>query len=278
MRALSGAALAAALIISAPSVQAQDTRPTDLRAKDAVHDCRNLGELIALVGERTQKVFLFSERVRGVKIHMEGRSAIAEDALYDVFQSILELNGFALATIARGTPAEVIKVVDARSMRSYPAQSFSAEDLRAGTAQLPNAEEMVTVTYKLRSSRARIVSNAMRPLLDPNKGGQIIGIDGAEVIVLSDYAPNVSRLIRVIAIMDQPSPDSETAEVVDCKHGNGVELAALVNGLKPEQGGWVRARALSTGGAIALVGPARQVTLARALIENLDRPTPGEKK
>ena len=118
----------------------------------------------------------------------------------------------------------------------------------------------------------------MRPLLDPNKGGQIIGIAGAEVVVLSDYAPNVRRLLRVIELMDQPSPDAETAEVVDCKHGNGVELAALVNGLKPDTGGWVRARALRTGAAIALVGPARQVKLARALIENLDRPAPKKKK
>jgi hypothetical protein len=49
-----------------------------------------------------------------------------------------------------------------------------------------------------------------------------------------------------------------------------------VNALRAEKRQWVRARSLSTGVAIALVGPARQVKLARAIIESLDRP--GEKK
>jgi type II secretory pathway component GspD/PulD (secretin) len=208
MRALIGAATLAALCVTGPFVQAQDRLPAAIAAKDSIHDCKTLGELIALVGERTKKVFLFNERVQGVKVHLEGRRDVANAELYDVFQSILELNGLALATIARGTPAEVVKVVDARNMRRYAATSFNAEDLRSGKAQLPVAEEMVTVTYKLGATRARSVANALRPLLDPNRGGQIIGIDGAEVLVLSDYAPNVRRLMGVIELMDHPSPET----------------------------------------------------------------------
>jgi general secretion pathway protein D len=220
-------ALAGALL-GAAAAPAAAQNPPEVEDGTVINvDGAPLGDLIEIVARRTNKVFLFAERVKAVKIYSKGSRKIPNESRYDFFQSSLELNQFALATIGKGTPAEIVKVVDARNMRRYSSQSIGADEIKSGKVTLPTGEEVVTVTYNLRWSAAREVSNALRPLLDPNQGGQIIGIDKVEVLVMTDYAPNIKRLLRVIELMDQPGPQLEY-EVIPLRFADPDDLVGKI--------------------------------------------------
>ncbi|MCI0339952.1 MAG: type II secretion system secretin GspD [Planctomycetales bacterium] len=214
---------------------AQEPAPVAGAAQDVVGlnlDGAPLEDMIDLVAHHSQKIFLFQDRLKQVKIYSKGRRLFPAKHLFSVFQSILELNGFALATIAEGTPAEVIKVVESRNMRRYPMKTFDHKELTAARAKneelMPTDEAMITMTYGLQYSSAREVSNALRPLSDPNAGGQIIGIDKVEVLVITDYAPNVQRLERVIELMDVPGPQLKW-EVVPLLYANPDDLVSKIS-------------------------------------------------
>ncbi len=212
-----------------PPAGAAGARPDDVGLN---LDGAPLEDMIDLVAHHSQKIFLFQDRLKQVKIYSKGRRLFPAKHLFSVFQSILELNGFALATIAEGTPAEVIKVVESRNMRRYNTKTFDHKELKSsrdkGAELFPPDEEMVTMTYGLQYSSAREVSNALRPLSDPNAGGQIIGIDKVEVLVITDYAPNVRRLERVIELMDVPGPQLKW-EVVPLLWANPDDLVSKIS-------------------------------------------------
>lgn len=207
-------------------------------------DGAQLSALVDLVTRHTDKIFLFQDRIKQIKIYSKGTRKLSKSALYDVFQSILELNGFALATIAPGTPAEVVKIVDARNMRRYPSPAIDGNKLAKGEATMTTAEEVVTVIYQLQHASAREVSNALRPLLDPNVGGQIIGIEKVESLVITDYAPNVKRLVEVIGLMDTPGPQLQW-EVIKLLYADPDDLVSKIGQFMEGQ---IQAQAQTQGG------------------------------
>jgi len=208
-------------------------------------DGAQLSALVDLVTRHTDKIFLFQDRIKTIKIYSKGTRKLSKSALYDVFQSILELNGFALATIAPGTPAEVVKIVDARNMRRYPSPAIDGNKLAKGEATMTTAEEVVTVIYQLQHASAREVSNALRPLLDPNVGGQIIGIEKVESLVITDYAPNVKRLVEVIGLMDTPGPQLQW-EVIKLLWADPDDMVSKIGQFMEGQ---IQAQAQTQGGA-----------------------------
>lgn len=243
-------------------------RPAPDKTFTLTLDGAPLEDLIELVSAWTGKVFLFPDRLKNLKIFSKGKRAFRGEDLLGVFHAVLELNGFATVTIAPGTPGEVVKIVDARNTRRYDMRKIRGEDALRDPTLVPTVEEVVTITYQLRHVSAREVANALRPLIDANMGGQIIGIEGSEVIVLTDYAPNASRLLWIMAGIDVAPREPFVHAVVPVRHGSAEKLADRLDGA----GGGIDACAVvpvSVAEAPAVVVVARHDAALRQVVNAL---------
>jgi len=271
-RTAAGAALALACIIT-PAIGAPQVPPPDPPP--------SMGELIQQVAKATGKRFLYQQRVTAVKVYGQIPDSGSPETLWKLFHSALEMNGFAVATIAAGKPHEVHKIVDARNMRRYGTPTFSAEQVLKDPAVIGDIERFVTVIAHLKHASAREVANALRPLLDPNMGGQIIGIDRAEALIITDYAPNISRLLRVLTIADAAPVAIEGHVVIPVVHVTpAAAMAALEARVKRSRGMRVSIRTLdAVAGArgLSICTTPKLMPVIRRWLAEIDA-DPSEKK
>ncbi len=248
--------------------------PLELNLEDGVP----FEKVIELMASSTGKTFLYQDRVRIVRLIAKGRRPLASGDLFSFGRALLEQQGFALASVNPGTPAELLKVVEARNMRRYPVPLLDAEEIRRDPGLLPTGDERVLVTCRLRHASARETSNALRPLTDPNHGGQIMGFDGCEVVVIADRASAVRKLLEAVEGMDVPgAPPVWEAIPLSWAHAGAVIAAVR------EQFGWAAAPpedpmdvtllpVLDPPGAngVVLIGERAQVAAVAQIVRKLD--------
>lgn len=149
-----------------------------------------------------------------------------------------------------------------------PKAQASAE--RSWSELIDNAAQElgITVVYDHDLSRERVAVSAggnrvsARALLD-----QTLAMNNLYLEI--DEKTRVGRIARAPRAPHYSTPLSE---IVEIKHGNAAALAAMLNGLAPEKGNWLRARSAPGGSAVVMVGIAAQLEQARALIAALDLP------
>ncbi len=186
----------------------------------------NLDSVMEIVQKQTGKVFLFEDKIRQIKVYMKGSTKIPKAALFSVFKSILELNGYSLVRTGSGD-AEVIKILDRNRIKSEPTPTFSGDQLRVNPEILPGDEEMVTVVYHLRYAESRIAANSLRQVVN-QQFGNILPIPNVNVLVITDLAPNMKRVCRILDLIDTPGEQLEW-EVVRLKWADAEETASKID-------------------------------------------------
>ena len=142
--------------------------------------------------------------------------------------------------------------------------------------------QILTRIFQLEHESANNLVPVLRPLISPNN---TINVNpGNNSLVITDYADNLQRLARIIAVMDMPN--ATDVEVWPLKHALAVDLAPLilrlitpVTGPAAAQGQVdtsfrtaVIAEPRSNALIVRAANPAR-VGLVRSLVERLDQPS-----
>jgi general secretion pathway protein D len=195
--------------LPAALVFAQDEFPGKKGAEEeiAVNLQRvKMEELIKIVQKETGKVFLYDDKVvRLGEVSFQGAQPIPRKALFSVFKSILETQGFGLTEILMDG-LEVYKIMEARRTYAGPGQTFSGDSVKAKPDILPQDDTMVTVVYALQYADARVVMNNLRNIVNQNQGGNILGIPNVNVLVVTAFGSVMTRIFRIIELMDVPGP------------------------------------------------------------------------
>ncbi len=166
-----------------PAYDAGEPAPADpgtqvLNIKEA-----DITTFISLVSEATGKNFVVDPRVTG-KVTVISQSPMNEDQLYNVFLSVLRVNGFA------AVPAgNVVKIV--------PEQAASTDaglDAGAGDA-------MVTRVLELKHVTPADMAQALRTLIP--QSAQMIPHPASSSLIITDRAGNVARIESIIRRLDQ---------------------------------------------------------------------------
>lgn len=217
-----------------------------LNIKDA-----DITGFIGLVSEATGKNFVVDPRVSG-KVTVISQSPMNEDQLYNVFLSVLRVNGFA------AVPAgNVIKIV--------PEQAASQDaglDAGAGDA-------LVTRIIELKHVAPGEMAQALRPLLP--QGAQMIPHPSSSSLIISDRAGNVARIQSILSRLDQAS-ESEI-EVVPLRHANAAEVVRTLTLLNPASDpGSARLAADERSNSVLIGGDRGRRLRLKALVANLDTP------
>lgn len=254
-RRLATLALAALLTAStAVSAQQQGAVITP-NYKDA-----DLGQVVEAVSQVTGKNFIIDPRVRA-QVTMLSATPMNAAAFYEAFLAILQVHGFV------AVPAgNVIKILPDANARQLPANDLP--DRVSATS-----DEIVTQVIQVRNTSAAQLVPILRPLIP--QFGHLAAYPAANILIISDRAANVNRLVRIIQRIDQSGEGD--IEVIRLEHASAAEIVRVVNSLTQAQGadaGGPSAKVIADDrtNSVLLSGDASARLRLKGIIMHLDTP------
>ncbi len=189
--------------------------PVTLNLKDA-----DINALITTVSQITGKNFIVDPRVRGT-VSIISAKPMEEEEIYQVFLSILAVHGFA------AIPGNnVTKIVPAQNAKQDAIPNQSGEHYNG-------SDQQVTRVIPVKNVAAAQIVPIIRPLVPPE--GHLAAYTPTNVLIVSDLAANVDRLVEIIESIDKAS--DESIEKVALKHASAQHLAKVLAGLSQGAGG-----------------------------------------
>jgi general secretion pathway protein D len=248
--------IALALLI-AVSAWALAEQPAAQRITPNFKDA-DITQIIEAVSMATGKNFIIDPRVRA-QVTMLSSTPMTPDQFYQAFLAILQVHGFI------AVPAgNVIKIVPDANMRQYP-----ADDLPNHVSS--TSDELVTQVLAVKNVGAAQLVPVLRPLMPQN--AQLSAVTGANILIISDRASNVNRMMRIIARIDEVgNPD---IDVIPLRSATAADTARVLNSLlaqSGETGGSLKIVADDRSNSILLSGDDNVRMRVKALVTHLDTP------
>ena len=143
---------------------------------------------IKFISEVTGKNFVIDDKVRG-KVTIVSPTKISVDEAYKVFESVLEVHGF--ATVPSGT---IVKIVP-----SVAARGKSIETRLREEATSPE-DKVITQLIRLDYANPDELKKLFAPLI--SKNSVIISYPPSGMLVVTDVLSNIQRLLSIIKAID----------------------------------------------------------------------------
>jgi general secretion pathway protein D len=253
------AALACAVLLLAGTASAADAESTQRitpNFKDA-----DITQIAEAVSAATGKNFIIDPRVRA-QVTMLSSTPMSPDAFYQAFLSILQVHGFVALPAGK-----IIKIVPDANARQYP-----SNDLPDHVSS--SSDEIVTQVIAVKSVNAAQLVPILRPLIP--QYGHLAAYPASNILIISDRANNVNRIMRIIQRIDQVG-DADV-EIVPLQNASATEIVRVINSLYQQQSA---AEGAATGfklvsdersNSILLSGEKEARLRIRVLIAHLDTP------
>ena len=224
----------------------------------------DINTLISTIADKTAKNFIVDPRVKG-KVTVISHQPLTRNEVYQIFLSILEVHGFA------AVPGDgVVKIV--------PDSTAKQSSIRTASSGAPgHGDELVTRVVKVDYVNAMQLVPILRPLIPQQ--GHMAAFPTSNVLIVSDRADNIARIIQLIKRIDRPS--NNDVEVVQLQNASATEMVRILSALKKNSGGGKQANrtpmlvADERTNSILLGGDKGERLRLRALIAHLDTPTDG---
>src|SRR5579863_10316754 len=236
---------------------AQQTGRITPNFKDA-----DITQITEAVGAATGKNFIIDPRVRA-QVTMLSSTPMTPQAFYQAYLAILQVHGF--IAVQSG---DVVKVLPDANARQIP-----SVDLPDHVS--PTSDEVVTQVVDVRNVSAAQLVPILRPLIP--QYGQLAAYPQSNILIISDRANNVNRIIRIIRRIDQVG--DQDVEIVPLQNASSAEIVRVVNSLYQGQGGAaaeggtpVKVVADERSNSVLIGGDQSQRLRIRALIAHLDTP------
>lgn len=246
------AAAALCLLLSAAVAQQGATTITP-NYREA--DIRQIVEAVSAVTDRN---FILDPRVNA-KVTMLSSSPMTPEEFYEAFLSVLEVHGY-IAVEA----GDVVKILPDAAARQYPTET-------AGGAE--TIEDMVTRVIEVKNVNAAQLVPILRPLIP--QYGHLASPPGSNMLIISDRAANVERIISIIRRIDITSDND--VEVVRLEHASAAEVVRVLTALAqaPRADGMpvtISMVADPRTNSVLIGGEQAERLRLRALIAHLDTP------
>ena len=172
----------------------------------------DIRQIVEAVGEVTGKNFILDPRIQA-KVTMLSSTPMSPDAFYEAFLSILEVNKYVAITTG-----DIVKIIPDASARQY--SGLLSTD---GAA----SEDIVTQVIQVRNVGAAQLVPILRPLIP--QYGHLAAHPGSNMLIISDRAGNVERMMRIIRRIDQSN--DEEIEIVPLEHASATEVVRVLTAL-----------------------------------------------
>ena len=253
-RIRSFALLALAVMLTASLASAQQAQRITPNFKDA-----DITQIAEAVSAATGKNFIIDPRVRA-QVTMLSSTPMSPDAFYQAFLSILQVYGFI------AVPAgNIVKILPDTNARQIP--GLDLPDHVSSTS-----DEIVTQVIDVKNVSAQQLVPILRPMVPTY--GHLAAVPAGNILIITDHASNVNRMIRIIRRIDQVG--NQDPEILPLNNASASEIVRTVNslyqGAAANEGVAMKVVADERSNSVLVAGDENQRLRIRALIAHLDTP------
>jgi general secretion pathway protein D len=174
----------------------------------------------------TKKKIIYSEVKQSLvqkKVYLIAPEPVPIVAIEKICMSLLESNGFTLVKTGQGA-SEVYKLVETSQAVSKPIAIYSMEEL----SSLESGDYYISQLILIKYLKVEQVTVSLRQakLLDP-QAGNIVEIKGVNALIISDFLPNIKRVVKIIEMLDQPATKLEVV-FITLKHAKAEEVSQKI--------------------------------------------------
>jgi general secretion pathway protein D len=170
--------------------------------------------VVKTVSQMTGRNFILDPRVKG-KVTIISAKPVSKDAAYQIFVSAIKAQGFT-AVSSPGGAVKIVPVAEGKQ-NAKVSQDYTP---RGG-------EQMATHVVVVQNGLSTQMVPLLRPLMAPTS--QLSAYTPANALIITDYANNVRRLLRIIDDIDQPISSEVT--VIALEHASALDIADLIGRL-----------------------------------------------
>ncbi len=221
----------------------------------------DIHEFVAQVAEITGKTFVIDPRLKG-NVTVISSESMDSEAVYALFLSVLRVHNFTASP-----SGDIIRI----QQNATGKQSPGPQGALAGLA----AEELITRVIPAQNVDSAELVKILRPL-SPQYGA-IAAVAEPNVVIISDHADNIRRLMRIIEQIDVSNEDEVV--MVPLKEAWVGTIVALLEELAPEQIGRgavgpqrIQLIANERNNSLVIRGKPRPIAEVLKLIDTLDQP------
>ncbi|MEA3181283.1 MAG: ral secretion pathway protein [Gammaproteobacteria bacterium] len=220
----------------------------------------DLTQVAEAVSVATGKNFIIDPRVRG-EVTMLSTTPMSPAAFYEAFLAILQVHGFI------AVPAgDIIKVLPDANARQIPSVDLPGQ-------VSATSDEIVTQVIDVKNVSAVQLVPILRPMIP--QYGHLAAYPASNILIISDRASNVNRMIRIIRRVDQVGDQS--VEIVPLQNASSTDTVRVLNSLfqqaaAAEGGVAVKVVADERSNSVLISGDQSQRLRIRALVAHLDTP------
>ena len=277
-----GLVLILAFLLAATGAHAQDSSPTNASAAQSQRfvsiDFNNvdISVFIKFISELTGKNFVIDQRVKG-KVTIISPSKISVAEAYKVFESVLDVHGF--ATVEAGKLIKIIPSPDART------KSIETRTRAEGDS---DDDQVVTQLMPLRYADPDQVKRLFTPMV--SKSSVILSYPPTNTLIITDRYSNIARLMNILRTIDIPGVGREIT-VFPIQNADASKLVSLLDTVFKTSGRTTTKKGAKTAvdrtaafvadertNTIIMVASEDATNRIRSLIEILDQETPKGKE
>jgi general secretion pathway protein D len=234
----------------------------------------DISVFIKFISELTGRNFVIDQRVKG-KVTIISPSKISVDEAYKVFESVLDVHGY--ATVETGKLTKIIPSPDARS------KNIETRIKAEGDA---DDDRIVTQLMPLRFADPEDIKRLFTPMI--SKSSVILSYTPTNTLIITDHYSNIQRLMKILATLDIPGVGREIT-VFPIHNADATKLVSLLETVLKTSAATNKKAATKINRGPAFVADERTNSIIvvaseddtnriRSLIQTLDLETPKGKE
>jgi general secretion pathway protein D len=217
---------------------------------------------IKFISELTGRNFVIDEKVRG-KVTVISPTKIAVDEVYKVFESVMEIYGF--ATVPAGDVIKVIPALEARGKNT---------ELRLKREEGAPDDRIVTQILSLQHASPDEMKKVLDPLI--SKTSIVLAYTPAGMLIITDVLSNIKRLQEIVTALDVEGV-GEVISFVPLQSASATEIVKSLSAVFPPQKPGIqpiRIVADSRTNSVILMASETNTTNVKKLISLMDKDIP----
>jgi general secretion pathway protein D len=177
----------------------------------------DLAELVNHISGLTGRRFIYGAKVRQIKATVVSPEPVSLDEAYQAFLSILEANGMTVVPHGR-----FLKIIDSGGVVTQPTPIVARGE------PVPDADRYITRLYRLENASPDEIVAVLNKF--KSKDGDITPYGPGRLLIITDTATQVRRLIRIIEEVDIGG-SGQHMWIEPVHHGSSSDMAKRLNEL-----------------------------------------------
>lgn len=211
-------------------------RSMQARAQDAEEELIqfNLPENTSLkvftdfVGQKLGLNIVYDQQLNGRSITIKAPNAMPASSLRQLLESMLKINGMVLVeTDVEG----LLRITQSSQLAEVAVGPLEEDD----PAPKGGVGQVMSRIFKLKHVDPERVKTVVGPFITSSKGATLAELPAYDMVIITDFATNMDRVVRLVALADQPGRPVET-RFIAIEHLAAKDLAAQLSAMMDAKG------------------------------------------